>query len=134
MTADIKTGSCLCGAVRFELRGKLRDVSACHCGQCRRWTGHCVAATAVARENLVFTEQRGLKWFRSSDAARRGFCGECGSSLFWEGDGLGYTGVMAGTLDSPTGLRLARHIWTADRGDYYDIADNLPQFPGSPSP
>lgn len=93
-----------------------------------------VAATAVARDNLVFTEQRGLKWFRSSDAARRGFCGECGSSLFWEGDGLGYTGVMAGTLDSPTGLRLARHIWTADRGDYYDIADNLPQFPGSPSP
>ena len=133
MSDSIKTGSCLCGAVRFELRGKLRGVSVCHCGQCRKWSGHFVAATAVAAEGLIFTEKRGLKWFRSSDSARRGFCGECGSSLFWEGDGLGYTAVMAGTLDAPTGLRLARHIWTADCGDYYDLADNLPQFPQSSS-
>ena len=132
MTSEIKTGGCLCGAVRFALRGKLRAVSVCHCGQCRKWSGHLVAATAVARDGLTFTEDRGLKWHRSSDFARRGFCGECGSSLFWEGDGLNYTAVMAGTLDGATGLQTARHIWTADRGDYYDLADGLPQFPRSP--
>ena len=132
MTSELKSGGCLCGAVRFELRGELRAVSVCHCGQCRKWTGHVVAATAVARDGLVLTEGRGLKWHRSSGSARRGFCGECGSSLFWQGDDLAYTSVMAGTLDGSTGLRTARHIWTADKGDYYDLADNLPQFPRAP--
>ena len=79
------TGGCLCGAVRYEVRGPLRDVLICHCVECRRWHGHFSASTAERREDLVLLEQRGLRWIQSPDSdagARRGFCAECGSSLF----------------------------------------------------
>ena len=66
-------------------------------------------------------------WYRSSHSARRGFCPTCGSSLFWAEDGNSRLSIHAGTLDNPTGLRLAGHIFTADKGDYYDLDDGLPQ-------
>ncbi len=128
------TGGCLCGAVRYEVRAPLRPVIDCHCGQCRRTHGHVAAYTAAPRERLVVTEDRGLKWYRSSPAARRGFCGECGSSLFWDADARPYTAIAAGTLDPPTGLRTAGHIFVADKGDYYEITDALPRWPGFMDP
>ncbi len=68
-----------------------------------------------------------VRWFRSSDSARRGFCPDCGSSLFWQADGADRVSVAPGAVDAPTGLHLAGHIFVADKGDYYDIADGLPQ-------
>lgn len=118
------TGHCLCGAIRF--RGTYddgNDLKACHCGQCRRWSGHVWAAILPA--SLTITGDP--KWYRASDIARRGFCGACGSSLFWQRDGSDVIDVAAGAIDSPTGLRLQGHIFVADKGDYYDIADGLPQ-------
>ncbi|HLI11307.1 MAG TPA: GFA family protein [Alphaproteobacteria bacterium] len=123
------SGGCLCGAVRYEIRGPLRDVVACHCSQCRRTTGHFMAATAAKRSDFALTAERGLKWYRSSAAARRGFCAECGSVLFWEGDGRDYIAIAAGGLDKPTGLKLVEHIFAADKGDYYEITDSLPCAP-----
>lgn len=122
------TGGCLCGAVTYEIRGSLRQVVYCHCSQCRKTSGHFVAATAIPHEQLTLTEQSGLAWYRSSDIARRGFCRECGSSLFWEPAHRKYLAVMAGTLDTPTGLGSQEHIHTGDAGDYYEICDGLPQF------
>ncbi len=128
------TGGCLCGAVRYEVRGSLRPVIACHCTQCRRTSGHFVAATATAPENLVMVEDKGLRWHQSSSFARRGFCHTCGSSLFWErtaGEGMGERiSIMAGTLDSATGLEIETHIYVEDAGDYYQISDGLPQKTG----
>ena len=121
-------GGCLCGAVRYEIRGNLRPVVACHCSQCRRTTGHFMAATAAELSDFELTESRGLKWYRSSPAAQRGFCAECGSVLFWQGDGRDYIAIAAGGLDLPTGLRISEHIFTADKGDYYAIDDGLPAF------
>ena len=118
----MKTGSCLCGAVQYEVHGTLRPVIACHCSQCRKQTGTYMSATAAEDGDLHLTEARGLRWYRSSPAAKRGFCGECGSVLFWKGDGLGYTSIAAGSLDGPTGLTLEGHIYCADAGDYYEIA------------
>jgi hypothetical protein len=126
-SGEVHAGGCLCGAVRYELLGKLRPVVACHCSQCRRTSGHYVAATGVRHDRLRFLEQRGLKWYRSSPTARRGFCGECGSTLFWAPDDQSRFAVMAGTLDKPTGLQLVMHIFVDDAGDYYRIADGLPQ-------
>jgi hypothetical protein len=123
------TGGCLCGAVRYELDGPLRDVVNCHCGQCRRTHGHFAAYTNTKRDNLVLRESRGLKWFASSDRARRGFCAECGASLFWEAAGTDVVAVAAGTLDAPTGLKTVANIHVAAKGDYYEIADGLPQSP-----
>jgi len=120
-------GSCLCGAVRFEITGPMRPVVACHCSQCRRTSGHVWAATSVPDKALRLIRADGLRWYRSSDRARRGFCAICGASLFWKPDGEDRTAIAAGALDQPTGLRLDRHIFTADKGDYYDIADDLPR-------
>jgi len=125
------TGRCLCGAVRYEVRGPLRDVLICHCEECRRWHGHFSASTAARREDLVLLEQRGLRWIQSPDSdagARRGFCAECGSSLFWDAPRRPTISIAAGTVDEPTGLRIAAHWYVSQAGDYYELpADDLPR-------
>jgi hypothetical protein len=118
----VRTGSCLCGAVRYEVTGALRPVIACHCTQCRKQTGNYMSATAALDSDWHLTETRGLKWYRSSATAQRGFCDECGSTLFWKGDGRDYTAIAAGSLDGATGLPLAGHIFCDDAGDYYEIS------------
>jgi hypothetical protein len=111
--------------------GTLRDVLICHCQECRRWHGHAAAYTAAGRDELVLTEQRGLRWIASpeSDAgARRGFCGECGSSLFWDAPGLPTVSIAAGTLDGRTDLRVAAHWYVSQAADYYELPeDGLPR-------
>jgi hypothetical protein len=124
---DVARGHCLCGAVQFEIHGPLRPVVYCHCQMCRRTSGHFMAATACAAEDLQVQSTRALRWYQSSKIARRGFCEICGSQLFWEPHGGTYVAIMAGALDTPTGLRGSEHIYTADAGDYYEISDGLPQ-------
>jgi hypothetical protein len=122
------TGSCLCGGVRFTLSGKLRNSVACHCVQCRKTSGHYVSATQVRPEQLDITHNETLAWYQSSPKAERGFCNLCGSSLFWRHvDDGGAVSIMSGTLDGATGITTEKHIFTAFKGDYYDIADNVPQ-------
>ena len=125
------SGGCLCGAVRYEVRGPLRDVVNCHCGQCRRTTGHHGAFAATAADDLTVTEDRGLKWYKSSDIARRAFCAECGSTLFWQPGHKRHTAIAAGSFDQPTGLRTTGNIFTEDAGDYYAIDSGLECWPGS---
>lgn len=127
------TGQCLCGDVSFALNPEdLKDPGACHCAQCRRWAGHYWATVSAPLEALEITKgESSLKWYRASDYARRGFCANCGSSLFWHADKLddykNRISVALGALDAPTGLKLEEHIFVADKGDYYDIIDSLPQ-------
>ncbi len=124
----MKQGSCLCGGVTFELSGELRPSVACHCVQCRKTSGHYVSATQVGPDQLNITEDSTLKWFQSTPEAQRGFCNTCGSSLFWKHDvDKGAVSVMSGTIDGATGIKTAKHIFTAFKGDYYDIADTVPQ-------
>lgn len=122
-------GSCLCGAVRFEVAGELPPPDACHCSQCRRQSGHFWASTDVPRAALTLEGGDRLTWYQASDKVRRGFCSTCGSFLFWEPIGRDKIAVAMGAFDPPTGTRLAHHIFVADKGDYYDIADGLPQNP-----
>lgn len=126
------TGGCLCGAVRYKIIGDLRDVVNCHCSKCRRFHGNFGAYTSIKVADLTFAEQGGLKWFVSTDDetpnVRRGFCVECGSSLFWHPQDQEKIAVAAGSLDSPTNLNTIGHIWLSQRGDYYDIHDDLPKF------
>ena len=123
-------GGCLCGGVTYRLTGPLRDSVACHCVQCRKTSGHYVSATQVGPDQLEITRDETLTYYTSSPGARRGFCNRCGASLFWshEADN-GAVSVMSGTLDGPTGIATAKHIFTAFKGDYYDIADDVPQDP-----
>lgn len=123
-------GGCLCGRVRYRVTGPLRPVVYCHCGQCRRTSGHFVAATAVAKDALIIETDESLEWFASSETASRGFCRRCGSSLFWCPRGREYISIMAGTLDESTGLEAVEHIFVRDKGDYYQLTDDLPKLPG----
>jgi len=125
-----KSGSCLCGAVRFTASGPLGNVSYCHCSQCRKTSGHFVAAVDCIPADLQLLEDKGLRWFRSSAIAQRGFCEYCGSSLFWRPEHGRHVSIMAGTLDVPTGLQADEHIFVDDASDYYVIDDGLPQFSG----
>ena len=122
-------GGCLCGGVRYQTRSALREVIACHCSQCRKTSGHFVAATQLPSADLHLTESATLRWYRSSESAERGFCARCGGNLFWRetAGGSGCTSIMAGTLDPPTGLRIVQHIYTAEKSDYYEIDDGTPQ-------
>src|SRR5215470_7858509 len=117
----VATGGCLCGAVRYEVARPLRNVVLCHCAMCRRTHGHVAAYTAAPKSALTMTESRGLKWYRSSDAARRGYCGECGASVFWERVAGDLVSIAAGSLDMPTGLTTAMQIYVDSAGDYYSI-------------
>ena len=121
-------GSCECQGVVFELIGELRDVVFCHCSQCRKTSGHYWAATQVSKGNLNLIKATSLSWYDSSDKARRGFCSVCGSSMFYERKGIDKISVSAGSLEIPTSLDRMRHIYVANKGDYYDISDDLPQF------
>ncbi len=134
MTDEVHGGGCLCGAVRYEARGPLSDVTACHCGQCRRQSGHLYATTSITAERFTLTEDRGLKWYSASETARRGFCGDCGSTVLWQPATRDRVAILAGSLDAPTGLKLARLIFVADKGDYYEITDGLPQHAASDTP
>ena len=127
--SEIVKGSCECGAVQYEAVGPLRPVTACHCTQCRKTSGHFWAASQVESEKLTITKDDGLKWFRSSEWAQRGFCMGCGASLFWEKDGEGATSIGAGTIDNPpSDLAVSQHICMADKGTYYEVAEELPKL------
>jgi hypothetical protein len=122
------TGRCLCGAVSYEVRGPLRDILICHCEECRRWGGYLGAFTTTRAEHLVLGEQDSLRWVASPQSdrgARRGFCRECGSSLFWAPDDGERLHIAVGTLDRPTGLRIAGHWYTHQAGDYDELPEGV---------
>lgn len=123
------TGSCLCGTVKYTVDGPLRDVTACHCTQCRKQSGHHYAATSAADANLTIEGGDNLTWYEASDDAKRGFCKICGSALFWKHNSENKTSIMAGSLDDDAGVKLVEHIFTADKGDYYEIGDDVRSHP-----
>ncbi|MCF6322068.1 MAG: GFA family protein [Rhizobiaceae bacterium] len=127
--SEVRKGSCLCGGIKYTVTGEIRDVTACHCTQCRKQTGHYFAASAGRNEQFEIVDEDGLlKWYRASDFAARGFCSNCGSVLFWKRENDDYMSFLVGSLDGPTNLKLSRHIFTEDKGDYYEIEDSAPQF------
>ena len=123
----VKTGSCLCGGVRYEVRGELRQPIACHCSQCARTSGNYATMSSCCSEDLTLTSAETLSWFQSSEFVQRGFCQRCGGNIFWKMQPGAETYVTAGTLDQPTGVHLAEHIYVGSKSDFYNITDGLPQ-------
>ncbi len=126
-------GSCLCGKIELHIVELNRDVVVCHCQQCRKQTGHMVAATRVKDSALKLTGDEHIKWYEASAQAKRGFCKHCGSLLLWKANATDTTSVMAGCLESPTGLEMKSHIFTEFKGDYYELNDGIPAFNRSDS-
>ena len=120
-------GSCLCGAVRFEVTGALPPPDGCHCSKCRKHSGHYFVSTEVPQGQLTVFGEDSLRWYPSSPKVQRGFCGTCGASLFFDPPHLDWIAIAMGAFDTPTATRMDRHIFVADKGDYYDLTDGLPQ-------
>ncbi|NSX53381.1 GFA family protein [Parasulfitobacter algicola] len=118
-------GSCLCGDITYQISGAPRGLSVCHCGQCRTQSGHVWASGVI--DDADITINGPVAWYAASDVAKRGFCARCGSFLFWKLNTATSVSFSLGSLERPTGLTLEKHIYVADKGDYYDITDGLPQ-------
>jgi hypothetical protein len=125
----IKTGSCVCGAVSFTVKAELKAPDACHCVQCRKHSGHYFASTDVQRSAIDINRQDKLTWHQASAKVRRGFCSVCGASLFFDPLAADWIGVAMGAFDTPTLTQLEKHIFVAEKGDYYPISDGLQQNP-----
>ena len=129
---DTFQGSCLCGAIQYELRSRPKALSHCHCSQCRKSHGAAFASYgSVVRGDLHLV--RGgdeLKSYRSSASVVRQFCGRCGSSLFWsksEGEYAGWISIALGTLDTTFTAPKQTHIEVASKASWYEIQDLWPQ-------
>ncbi|MEM8776298.1 MAG: GFA family protein [Pseudomonadota bacterium] len=120
------TGSCLCGANAFELNAEPGPLHACHCGQCRKYSGHFSASIEFEREDMRWIIQGELGRFTHEKGASRVFCKTCGCKLWFEGAD-GWMSLEAGIMDQPTRTQLSEHIFVADKGDYYELTDGLPQ-------
>lgn len=118
-------GHCLCGNIAFETAATPEGPSMCHCGQCRRQSGGIWSSAYVADDALTITGD--VSWYASSAQAKRGFCAQCGSFLFWKAHDEDTTSFALGAITNPTTVTLEKHIFVADKGDYYEIADGLPQ-------
>ena len=126
---ELRNGSCLCGRISYTISGPLSKVTTCHCGQCRKQTGHYYAAARTRETQFDIKDDESLlKWYRSSETASRGFCSNCGSALFWKSDNSPSLSVLVGSIDGDTGLEIGEHIFMESKSDYYEMDDDTPQF------
>ncbi len=124
-----RTGTCMCGSVKFTLTLTENTAHVCHCGMCRKW-GAGGPAISLDCENVQFQSDATLQWYQSSEWAERGFCNRCGSALFFRlnhetGD---YMNVSASALDNQDGITLKDHIYIDMKPPYYDFADKCPRL------
>jgi len=119
--ASSLTGSCLCGGVSYKINGSARDVVNCFCSQCRKTSGHHVAATRVSKDHLILEKEGTLNWYECLPNVFRGFCQTCGGNLFWDDGRDNEISIMAGTIDTPTHLKTVKNIYTEDASDYCQI-------------
>jgi hypothetical protein len=124
------SGGCYCRRVRYRASGVSRQVTECHCSQCRKQAGHRYASTGAKTSDIEIDGAANITWYRASPHAERGFCSTCGSHLFWKLSSEDYIGILAASIDEQSGLHMSKHIFIEDKGDYYEITDGLPQFAG----
>ncbi|WP_412553361.1 GFA family protein [Shimia sp. MIT1388] len=118
-------GSCLCGDITFQTDGAPQGASMCHCSQCRKQSGGIWSSAYVAETDLTISGD--VLWYEASQSAKRGSCPRCGSYLFWKAHDEDIISFALGAVDGPTGLELTKHIFVRNKGDYYTIADDVPQ-------
>jgi hypothetical protein len=126
-------GGCLCGTVRYLLTLPARFCAHCHCGNCRRAHGAAFVTYAGFRENQVRLDGgTSLKRFVTSSGSTRSFCGECGSTLFYEGPRWpGELHVVVANIEGDIEKPPAAHVFVDHGAEWWEIGDDLPQFGGS---
>ncbi len=127
-------GSCYCGAVRYEIRGRLLKFVNCHCPDCRKFSGSAFSAVLLTEDSgfTVTSGQDHLVPYASSPGKARNFCRTCGCHVFARAEQRpGMVIVRAGTLDDDPGIKPECHLWTSRKAPWHDIGDSIPQLPES---
>ena len=130
------SGSCLCGQVRYEIEGKISPIWLCHCSKCRRRTGSAFHASAICgADNFHWRagEELTREYEDTPDYISR-FCGRCGSPVPQQLRGTDLVFLHVGALDGDPEREVVHHIFTGSKAPWYEISDDLPQFPGAPGP
>ena len=128
-------GSCLCGAVKYELKGEISQILLCHCSRCRKATGSAFAAlTPVRTEDLHFISgEQSIKKFDSAPGVGRYFCQDCGSPLFSKRENAPeLVRLRIGTLDTKIPTTPIAHVFVASKSEWFEICDSNPQYAERP--
>ena len=128
-------GSCLCGAVRYEIAGEIGPISLCHCSRCRKANGSAFLAGAqVSPAEFRFVAgAQSLGDFESSPGVHRIFCRNCGSPLISRRPGPPEViRVRIGTLDTYLKTKPQSHIFFADRAEWYEFEDDVAKYAERP--
>ncbi|MBY5354292.1 GFA family protein [Rhizobium leguminosarum] len=130
MTAESdRSGGCQCGAVRYRAKGELGYPHLCHCRMCQKAAGNYFMPLAAAMRS-DFTLTRGApKWFQSSDLVRRGFCGDCGTPLFYDIPEAEFINITLGSLDDPDAIKPVMQSNTGRKMSWFHTLDGLPLEP-----
>lgn len=125
-----RTGKCLCGAVTYTAKDLKAEISACHCGMCRRWSGGALLATTT--RDVTWQGEDKITTFKSSDWAERAFCSVCGTNLFYRitapGPHLGTVALLYGTLDDQSGFTMVTEWFIDKKPDSYTFAGERKQL------
>ncbi|HEY3593965.1 MAG TPA: GFA family protein, partial [Polyangiaceae bacterium] len=124
-------GSCLCGAIRYQIEGELGDFGFCHCRSCQKASGSAHAANApVDRANLRFLGSDTLREYESSPGKRRGFCSRCGSPIYAVlAENPDVLRIRLGTLDTPLEAQPKAHFWVSEKAHWEPLEGSMPKFP-----
>src|SRR5437867_2606 len=125
-------GSCLCGAVRFELHGKLGPLAYCHCSMCQRASGSAFGANAPVRSHYLkwLAGRDAITEYESSPGKSRAFCSTCGSPIYSRlATEPEVFRIRVGTLDGDPERRAFAHFWVSAKAPWFEIADDRPQYP-----
>lgn len=128
-------GSCLCGAIKYEVRGDFGAAYYCHCSRCRKATGSAFASSAAvpASDFVVVEGESALKSFSTKAGVHRIFCSNCGSPIISRRDfGPEVVRVRLGSLDTPLERGPQAHIYATSKAPWFEIHDELPQYPELP--
>ena len=125
---SLRIVGCLCGGIKIKVKGKLRHIINCHCSQCMKTHGNYAAYTACPENNITFIKKRTLKWYNSSKIAKRGFCSNCGASMFYKLFNSNNISIAAGMLNNPTKLKTHFNIFTKKKLDFYKLDLRIPKF------
>ena len=126
------SGRCLCGAVRYAVEAGPAAQVLCFCGMCRKATGAPVPGFVSVEAARVTWSGAPPRVHRASEVAERGFCGTCGSALFYRSDGSATVALAAGTADLAFTPTAAFH--GHDRPDWLAAAPTLPDPGFTPGP
>ncbi|MCX8998927.1 GFA family protein [Rhizobiaceae bacterium BDR2-2] len=122
-------GQCLCGAVRFEAQVGAREIGACHCSMCRRWSGG--VFLAVECEEVEFADRSALGVYSSSEWGERCFCSSCGSTLLWRSKDGSHHAVSVQAFANPSDFRFVSQIFIDEKPDCYSFTEATKNMTGA---